>query len=125
MNTNSNQFPPDDCEIVDAGRALKLIWFAGQTHLLEASFLWSHCPSAAGRRRRMDGIHHPRSPDLRITKLDRIGRYAVNIGFSDGHDRGVYPWSLLADFAARPTINDFIITAFEITGGGAPPTAQT
>ncbi|MFY0609976.1 MAG: DUF971 domain-containing protein [Hyphomicrobiaceae bacterium] len=122
MNTNPNKTSPDDCEIVDAGRALKLIWSDGQTHLLEASLLWSQCPSAAGRRRRMDGILHPQSPDLRITKLDRIGRYAVNIGFSDGHDRGVYPWSLLADFAARLTVNDFIMTSAETTGDGVGST---
>lgn len=118
MNTNPNNPPPDDCEIIDSGRALQLIWSEGQTHRLEASYLWSQCPSAAGRRRRMDGIHHPRSPDLRITKLDRIGRYAVNIGFSDGHDRGVYPWTLLADFAARRTVNDFITASAEMTGDG-------
>lgn len=56
----------------------------------------------------MDGLHHNVDPALRLTKMNLIGRYAVNLGFSDGHDRGVYPWSLLAEIAARPTIDDFI-----------------
>jgi DUF971 family protein len=111
----------EDCQIVDEGRALEIRWADGQAHRLEASLLWSQCPSAAGRRRRMDGIHYPMSPDLRLNKLDRIGHYAVNIGFSDGHDRGVYPWSYLADLAARRTVNDFIVMSVETTSDDASP----
>ncbi len=59
----------------------------------------------------MDGLHHNVDPALRLTSMNLIGRYAVNLGFSDGHDRGVYPWSLLAQLAARPTIDDFITAA--------------
>lgn len=117
MTSNHKQHLIEDCTIVSEGLALELRCANGQSYCLEASFLWSHCPSAAGRRRRIDGAHHPKTHDLRIVKLDRIGRYAVNIGFSDGHDRGVYPWSLLTDLAARPTIDDFILTSAETTSG--------
>ncbi len=124
MNNETDQMPPDDCEIVDEGRALKLSWAGNRTHLLEASFLWGNCPSAAGRRRPMDGIYQPQISDLRISKLNRIGHYAVNIGFCDGHDRGVYPWSLLADFADRPTMNDFISAPAAAIGDDAAPTPK-
>jgi len=32
---------------------------------------------------------------LAITRIDAVGSYAVNIAFSDGHARGIYPWEFL------------------------------
>jgi prepilin-type processing-associated H-X9-DG protein len=32
-----------------------------------------------------------------ITTIEPIGGYAVNIAFSDGHARGIYPWVLLKE----------------------------
>jgi len=114
--------PPDTCEIIDDGAALRVSWQGGRSSRLEAAFLWQRCPSAAGRRRRMDGQHHAVPRDLKLTKLVMIGHYAVNLGFSDGHDRGVYPWSLLARFSAEPTIDDFIIDAGTTAAVPSPTT---
>ncbi|MDK1493921.1 gamma-butyrobetaine hydroxylase-like domain-containing protein [Sinorhizobium sp. 7-81] len=36
---------------------------------------------------------------MTITSAEAIGSYAVRLGFSDGHDRGIYPWSYLRDIA--------------------------
>ncbi len=52
-------------------------------------------------------LHAPH--DLTIVRVTPVGHYAVNIAFSDGHDRGVYPWHLLAAFAKRRGIRDFVI----------------
>jgi prepilin-type processing-associated H-X9-DG protein len=46
---------------------------------------------------------------IRIVSFTPIGLYAINIAFSDGHARGVYPWSLLRKFAAMTTVEDFLI----------------
>jgi DUF971 family protein len=32
-----------------------------------------------------------------VTRADPVGRYAVRIGFDDGHDTGLYSWDLLYD----------------------------
>ncbi|MDZ4843641.1 MAG: DUF971 domain-containing protein [Hyphomicrobium aestuarii] len=79
-----------------------------RTVVLAATLLWNECPSAAGRRRRM--LPDPPRPvgDLKITSVRPIGHYGVNIVFSDGHDRGIFPWVFLQGLAARPTIDDFI-----------------
>jgi DUF971 family protein len=34
-----------------------------------------------------------------VTHAETVGRYAVRIRFSDGHDTGLYGWSLLRDLA--------------------------
>jgi prepilin-type processing-associated H-X9-DG protein len=40
--------------------------------------------------------------DLTITGLASVGRYAVNLAFSDGHARGIYPWAYLRELAGLP-----------------------
>jgi prepilin-type processing-associated H-X9-DG protein len=34
-----------------------------------------------------------------VTQIDPLGGYAVNLGFSDGHARGIFPWVYLRDLA--------------------------
>ena len=34
---------------------------------------------------------------IAITAIVPVGDYAINIAFSDGHARGIYPWSYLMD----------------------------
>lgn len=38
-----------------------------------------------------------------VVGADPVGRYALRIRFSDGHDTGLYTWAYLADLAARKT----------------------
>ena len=39
--------------------------------------------------------------DVTITKIVPVGSYAVRLVFSDGHDTGIYSWSLLYDYGQR------------------------
>jgi prepilin-type processing-associated H-X9-DG protein len=57
----------------------------------------------------MDHPHLKPEADLRIVSIASIGLYAINIAFSDGHARGIYPWPLLREFAAKPKLEDFLI----------------
>ncbi len=86
--------------------------------------LWAQCPSAAGRKRRIEGIYAPTNPDLSITSFKPIGHYALNIAFSDGHDRGIYTWALLFQLAGRPTLSDFILPAANSNSGNKPPSEK-
>lgn len=96
--------------IADDGRSLDIEWQSGDRDFLDARRLWRECPSAHARRRRMD--HPDLEPDhnLRIVSVTPIGLYAINIAFSDGHARGIYPWPLLRQLAAKPTVADFLIS---------------
>jgi len=38
---------------------------------------------------------------LRVVDVTPIGAYAVQLTFSDGHQRGVYPWAMLHALALR------------------------
>lgn len=95
-----------DLEIAEDGRAL-VVRADGHRRRLGADLLWSECPSAAGRVRRLRGhLETPRA--LAIVSVREIGAYGVNIAFSDGHDRGIYPWGYLAALAQRPQLDDFL-----------------
>lgn len=100
-----------DFQAIDDGRALRVAWAAGGEISIAAELLWAECPSAQGRRHRMDGRHLQAPAGLRVVRITPIGNYALNLAFSDGHDRGVYPWALLAELARRPTREDFITPA--------------
>lgn len=103
--------PLHGATIEDGGACLRLVLPSGDAHTIEASLLWSRCPSALRRRQRLDDRVPPVPLGLRITHITPLGNYAINIAFSDGHDRGVYPWSLLADLARAPKLSDFLMPA--------------
>ena len=102
---------PDAVTVSQDGRTLVLEWAAGGCARVDAGLLWAQCPSAQGRRRRLDARSPNPPAGLTILTTRPIGHYAINIVFSDGHDRGVYPWALLSALAQRPKAEDFIIAA--------------
>jgi DUF971 family protein len=52
-------------------------------------------------RARVDGWAVRAGPDLTIVDVRPVGHYAVNLVFSDGHDRGIYPWVYLREIAGE------------------------
>ncbi len=96
-------------EMADHGRGLVIIDDDGRRRALSASLLWAECPSAQGRVRRERGLHREPPEGLIITAVNPIGTYGVNIAFSDGHARGIYPWPYLASLAQKPQLEDFLI----------------
>lgn len=93
--------------IVETGKALRIDYGDGTRRVLPANMLWEQCPSAVGRRRRFDGVRTTAPPGIAITAAEPVGLYGVNIAFSDGHDRGIYPWGYLAELPAPLTPDDF------------------
>jgi DUF971 family protein len=67
---------------------------------LPAARLRAACKCAHCIRARIDGKFPGRFDGIAITQLAPVGDYAINIGFSDGHARGIYPWSLLSELSA-------------------------
>lgn len=75
--------------------ALELVFDGDEPLRLSAGALRAACRCAFCVRARFDGVFPERFDGLAITGVAPIGSYAVNIAFSDGHNRGIYPWSLL------------------------------
>lgn len=78
---------------------MRLSFTSGARAELSAPELWRECRSADGVLRRLEQM--PAPTGVTITGLQPVGEYAVNIAFSDGEIRGIYPFSLLTQLAAR------------------------
>lgn len=71
------------------------------------------CRCAVCSRARIDGTFAPATQGLEIEQATPIGHYGLNIAFSDGHARGIFPFAYLAELAA-----------FEALPGKAPVEAS-
>jgi prepilin-type processing-associated H-X9-DG protein len=76
---------------------LELTMAQGHAVRLPADRLRAACKCAHCIRARIDGVFAQAFDGIAITEIAPIGDYAINIAFSDGHARGIYPWSLLLD----------------------------
>lgn len=84
---------PESLELTDNDSALQIVWEDGHTSRLSLSALRAACPCASCQG------HHPSQslnltadqfPDIRVTDLASVGRYAYSISWSDGHNTGLY-----------------------------------
>lgn len=74
-------------------------WPDGDKVDLSATLLRQRCNSARSKRARIDCAEEPNTEFLTITDVRSVGLYAINLVFSDGHDRGIYPWSYLRELS--------------------------
>ena len=81
------------------GRTLRLIWTEGPETQLPADELRRAARDATSIRQKIDLGEITIAPGLRITALNAVGSYGVNVHFSDGHQRAIYPFSYLRDLS--------------------------
>lgn len=67
----------------------------GAPAIATAESLRAACKCAHCTRARYDGRFSTSFPGIAIVAADDLG-YGLNLAFSDGHDRGIYPWPYLA-----------------------------
>ena len=103
--------PPNRIARSPDGRAVHLTRATGARLVLDAETLRAACPCAHCRRGRFDGVFPENFTSVTIEHIAAIGHYAVNIGFSDGHARGIFPWSYLANLVAAPAPDDSVTSA--------------
>lgn len=85
---------------LDASRTqLSVTWDSGVTSTYAASALRDRARDASSVRTAINDWAVPAAAGLTITAVDPIGNYAVRLAFSDGHDRGIFPWPYLAEIA--------------------------
>lgn len=76
---------------------LSIIWNNGTRSVYSAGLLRNKARDAASVRRTVDGDALPAVPGLVITAVEPVGNYGLRLVFSDGHDRGIFPWSYLSE----------------------------
>lgn len=95
MTPNPN--PPVEIRLSADKSRLTLVWDDGAVAALPAPELRAHSQSAGEKRLRIVGLEAPVRADITVTGVNLLGGYGLNLSFSDGHDRGIYPWALLKE----------------------------
>lgn len=90
---------PTEVRLNPARTSLSITWESGVTSSFPATLLRERARDARSVRWVVNGRALAAAADLTITAVEPIGNYALRLAFSDGHDRGIYPWIYLADIA--------------------------
>jgi prepilin-type processing-associated H-X9-DG protein len=98
---------PEQVVLTSDRARLRFVWPGGRQAEIGAGRLRAACRCAWCTRARLDESFAASSDaasfdGVTIERLNPIGGYAVNIAFSDGHARGVYPWTFLLTLAREP-----------------------
>lgn len=97
---SSTEVSPQSLELTDNDSVLQIVWDDGHVSRHKLSVLRAACPCAQCKG------HHPSQsqnlqaeqfPEIRISDLAPIGRYAYGVGWSDGHNTGIYTLRLLRE----------------------------
>lgn len=99
MTQRFNTPPPNSIRVPKEKMSLFLQWSDEEEVEISASRLRDQCRSAGTLSIAVKGLAVPARDDLFITDVQQIGSYALNISFSDGQERGIYPWELLRAIA--------------------------
>lgn len=95
----------------NSGPGLHVEWSDGLRCDLEAVTLRRACPCATCKesvaaqavtagRRRLNVVQATRDESLRLLEIRAVGNYAISIRWGDGHDSGIYTYSLLRALSA-------------------------
>jgi DUF971 family protein len=100
MSTNNI---PSRIKFHNQSQRLELAWATDTTSdglFLSAEMLRVLSPSAEVRGHgKGNEVLQEGKKEVRITKLEPIGNYALKIHFDDGHDSGLYDWGYLHKLA--------------------------
>lgn len=87
---------PETIENHAAQGVLALHWADGRSARVTHARLRAVCPCSECRAQRRAGIDIQEQADVRLAAIEPVGAYALNLAFSDGHRRGIYPFEMLA-----------------------------
>ncbi len=94
--------PPTDLKLHRRSRELEVRFGDGMHARLSAEFLRVHSPSAEVKGHAAgEGVLVTGKEAVNITRIEPVGRYAVRLVFDDGHDTGLYTWSLLYELSSE------------------------
>ena len=79
---------------------LEILWSDGRYQRFSHTYLRTQCQCTHCKSLSLQGkTGDAPLTELRITEIHPVGMYGVQLLFSDGHDRGIYPWAYLRSLA--------------------------
>ncbi len=97
---------PTDIKLRTLSRILDVRFDDGSSFELPFEYLRVFSPSAEVTGHGIgDGILQTGKEEVRITGVEPIGNYALRLVFDDGHDTGLYTWTVLHDLGVNREAN--------------------
>jgi DUF971 family protein len=93
-----NQAAPLSLKNSHGDKQVVVQWSATETQVLSHQRLRGACPCAKCRAARIQGLISLVNADVELVAMNPMG-YGLQMVFSDGHDRGIYPWIYLRELA--------------------------
>ncbi len=80
-------------------QSLRILWSDGHQSEYANQLLRDHCPCAECRERPRHSLPVARGQgaELYAVQIGLVGRYAVSMQWSDGHDTGIYSYQTLRE----------------------------
>jgi DUF971 family protein len=96
---DAHQFP-ESIVNHEASGVLELGWQDGSQSRLSHGLLRARCRCAACQQLyRQQGAHPTVLPSIRLEAIHPVGDKGLNLVFSDGHGRGIFPWAYLHELS--------------------------
>ena len=93
---------PSEIRLSADRKTLQITFADGNIASLAAELLRVESPSAEVQGHGADQKTTPAGKrHVAMSQIDPVGNYAIRISFDDGHDTGIFSWSLLRDYATR------------------------
>ena len=89
----ASQIKPKKVEIVSKQELMKIWWQSGGSVEIDFNELRKHCACSFCRAKGQLG--KPLEATTQVINAVPMGSTGLQLVFSDGHDRGVYPWGYL------------------------------
>ena len=98
---------PSAISIDSKKRMVELDW-NGKHALLSHKVLRQSCRCSVceSTRRKLNDVI-PVAADIELLKMEILGSIGIQLFFSDGHDRGIYPWAYLRRIVDGPVSTGF------------------
>ncbi|HCW89300.1 MAG TPA: DUF971 domain-containing protein [Marinobacter sp.] len=93
--SNTPTDPPTEVRLRRKLKRVEVTWPDGLTSSLSSLALRKACACSSCRRNSQVGAISLLDADIGIDNLNLHGVSAMQFHFSDGHNRGLYPWSYL------------------------------
>jgi DUF971 family protein len=95
---------PSKLHYIRAERTLNITFEDGTAYKLPAEYLRVESPSAEVQGHgAATKITVAGKKNVAIEKIEEVGRYAVRLTFSDGHDTGLFSWDYLHELGREHT----------------------
>jgi DUF971 family protein len=90
--------PPINIRALQAEQIVEVSWPEGRVDRIAYMLLRAECPCAVCRNEWTgERVLDPATirPDLKLTGMEHIGTYAVQLAWNDGHSSGLFTWDAL------------------------------